>query len=218
MSNSPTYQDLEEHTQPLGIVQVRSPVRSRETLSPVSELNPHMFLAPQNRAYLALTVASVIALIAFFMPYFTVSTVVSGTSTFLNIPLSQSSPLPTAGSDAANGFPWLWLVLLVAVVDITVSAVIVLDSNSLHATVPPIVGACIFLITGLAGFAVLLASIFRANGDISSVNQLLSAHATYRYHVILGIGPGFWLSLLAMLCIAILGGIGLRRAWQAYAG
>jgi hypothetical protein len=41
----------------------------------------------------------------------------------------------------------------------------------------------------------------------------LSQHAITRYHVILGIGLGFWLTLLAMIVIAILGGINLRRVW-----
>ncbi|MGO8946752.1 MAG: hypothetical protein ACLQUY_03615 [Ktedonobacterales bacterium] len=211
MSNSPIWQDQEDLTQPRGYFQIRKPIRAPAPSSPASELDIGTVLDPHNRVYLALSLLSLVALVAFFMPYFTVSTVVSGTPTFLNIPLAQSSPLPTAGSDAANGFPWLWLVLMVAVIDITVAAVLMLDSSgTLSGAVPPIVGPIVFLISGLAGFIVLLISLFAANSDISVVNQI---RATAGYHVILGIGPGFWVSLLAMLCIAILGGVTLRHAW-----
>jgi len=213
MSNSPEWQDQEDLTQPPGYFQVRKPIRSPAHPSPVSELSFGTYLAPQNRGYLAVSFTSLVALVAFFMPYFTVSTVVSGTPTFLNIPLAQSSPLPTAGSDAANGFPLLWLVLLVAVVDITVAAVLVLDSGALHSILPPVVGAIVFLVSGLTGFVVLIASLFRASGDVSTVNQMLNAHVATKYHLILGIGPGFWVSLLAVLCIAVLGGVSLRQEW-----
>jgi len=212
MSNSPTWNDQEDPTQPPGYFQVRKPIRS-STPPPATELNVGLFFDRRNRTYLALSVSGLIALIAFFMPYFTVSAVVSGTPTFLNIPLVESSPLPTAGSDAANGFALLWIVLLAAVIVITVAAVLILDTGTLRA-LTPIIGAIVLLVSGLAGFVVLIVSLFRANSDISFANQLLAgAHTVTKYHVVLGIGLGFWLSLVAMLCVAILGGLSLRRAW-----
>ena len=108
---------------------------------------------------------------------------------------------------------WLWLVLLVAVVVITVAAVLVLDNGALGNMVTPIIGALVFLVSGLVGFVVLIVSLVRASSDISSANHLLNAHSVTKYHIIMGIGPGFWLSLVAMMAIAILGGISLRRAW-----
>jgi hypothetical protein len=211
MSKSPNWQDQEDLTQPPGYFQVRKPVRS--PMAPANEGNLGLYLEIHNRGLVALTISGLVALIAFFMPYFTASTVVTGIPTILNIPLAQSSPLPTAGSDAANGFPLLWLVLLVAVVVITVAAVMVLDNGALRNALTPIVGALVFLISGLIGFVVLIVSLVRASSDISSANHLLNEHSVTKYHIILGIGPGFWLSLVAMMSIAILGGISLRRAW-----
>jgi hypothetical protein len=211
MSNSPNWQDQEDLTQPPGYFQVRKPVRSSAPAA--SEANLGQYLDTRNRSYVVLSISGLVGLIAFFMPYFTASTVVSGIPTFLNIPLAESSPLPTAGSDAANGFPLLWLVLLASVVVITVAAVLVLDTGAVRNAVTPIIGALVFLISGLLGFVVLIVSLVRASSDISSANQLLNAHSVTKYHIILGIGPGFWLSLLAMMSIAILGGISLRRAW-----
>ena len=213
MSNSPDWQGLDDLTQPPGFFQVRKPIPTHSPTAPVGELSMGMFLAPENRTYLSLALGNLIALIAFFMPFFTVSTVVSGTPTFLNIPLAEASPLPTAGSDAANGFPLLWLVLLIAVVGITVAAILVLDSGTPRSLVTPIVGSIVFLISGLTGFAVLIGSLFRAKSDIAAAGAVLNSHPSTHYHLILGIGPGFWLCLLAMLCVATLGGIALRRAW-----
>jgi hypothetical protein len=211
MSKSPNWQDQEDLTQPPGYFQVRKPLRSPKP--PADEGNLGLYLETRNRGLVVLTISGLVALVAFFMPYFTASTVVAGIPTFLNIPLAESSPLPTAGSDAANGFPLLWLVLLVSVVVITVASVLVLDNGALRNALTPIVGALVFLISGLIGFVVLIVSLVKASSDISSANQLLNAHSVTKYHIILGIGPGFWLSLVAMMSIAILGGISLRRAW-----
>jgi hypothetical protein len=211
MSKSPNWQDQEDLTQPPGYFQVRKPVHSPTPTA--NEGNLGLYLETHNRGLVALTISGLVALIAFFLPYFTASTAVSGLPTFLNIPLAESSPLPTAGSDAANGFPLLWLVLLVAVAVITVAAVMVLDNSALRSALTPIVGALVFLISGLIGFVVLIVSLARASSDISSANHLLNEHSVTKYHIILGIGPGFWLSLVAMISIAILGGISLRRAW-----
>jgi hypothetical protein len=211
MSKSSNWQDQEDLTQPPGYFQVRKPHRS--TMPPANEGNLGLYLETRNRGLVVLTVSGLVALIAFFMPYFTASTAVTGIPTFLNIPLAESSPLPTAGSDAANGFPLLWLVLLVSVVVITVAAVLVLDNGALRNALTPIIGALVFLISGLIGFVALIVSLVRASSDISSANQLLNEHSVTKYHIILGIGPGFWLSLVAMMSIAILGGISLRRAW-----
>ncbi|PWT74848.1 MAG: hypothetical protein C5B60_06245 [Chloroflexi bacterium] len=211
MSKPPTWQDQEDLTQPPGYFQVRKPLHS--PTPPSNEGNLASYLDTHNRGLVALTLSGLVALIAFFMPYFTASTVVAGVPTFLNIPLAESSPLPTSGSDAANGFPLLWLVLLVAVVVITVAAVLVLDNSALRNALTPIIGALVFLVSGLIGFVVLIFSLARANSDISSANHLLNEHSVTKYHIILGIGPGFWLSLVAMMAVAILGGISLRRAW-----
>jgi hypothetical protein len=211
MSKSPNWQDQEDLTQPPGYFRARKPVGS--PTPPGNEGNLRLYLDPRNRVLVGLTISGLVALIAFFMPYFTVSTAVTGIPTFLNIPLAESSPLPTAGSDAANGFPLLWLVLLAAVVVITVAAVMVLENGALSHALTPIIGALVFLISGLIGFVVLIVSLVKASSDVSSANQLLNAHSVTKYHMILGIGPGFWLSLVAMVAIAILGGISLRRAW-----
>jgi hypothetical protein len=211
MANAPSRQDQDDLTQPPGYFQVRKPSQSGGPAR-TNELNLALFFDSRNRTYLVVAICGLVALIAFFMPYFTVSTVVAGNPTFLNIPLAQSSPLPTAGSDAANGFALLWSILVVGVAVITMTAILVLDTGFL----PPstaIIGAITFLAGGVLGVIALIASLFRANGDIAQANQLLSQHAVTRYHVILGIGPGFWLTLLAIICIAILGGINLRHVW-----
>jgi hypothetical protein len=211
MANSPNWQDQEDLTQPPSYFQVRKPTHSPGP-GRSADLSLGLFFDSRNRIYLVVAICGLVALTAFFMPYFTVSTVVSNNPTFLNIPLAQSTPLPTAGSDAANGFALLWSILVVAVAVMTMTAILVLDTGSLPPTTT-IIGAVIFLAGGLLGVIALIGSLFRANSDIAQANQLLSQHSITRYHVILGIGLGFWLTLLAMIFITILGGINLRRVW-----
>jgi hypothetical protein len=213
MSQAPSWRDQEEMTQPPGYFQARKQAR---TALPerVAEPGFHLFFDPRNRLYLSLGVCGLVALIAFFMPYFTVSTVATGVPTFLNIPLAQSSPLPTAGSDAANGFGLLWLILLVAVIVMTMTAILVLETdNSRVPTLATKVGAVIFLVGGLSGFAVLIAALVKATNDVAQADHQLNAHSITRYHLILGIGLGFWATLLAIVAIAVLGGISTRRAF-----
>jgi hypothetical protein len=213
MSHASSWRDQDELTQPPGYFQVRKQAR---TAVPERVVEPsfHLFFDARNRVYLALAVCGLVALTAFFMPYFTVSTVATGVPTFLNIPLAQSSPLPTAGSDAANGFAVMWLILLVAVIVMTMTAILVLETDIARGTTPTAkVCAVIFLLGGLAGIAVLIAAVVKATNDVTQADQLLNVHSITRYHLILGIGLGFWATLLAMLAIAVLGGLNLRRAF-----
>jgi|GEM_PF-2311671 hypothetical protein len=213
MANPPNGYDQDELTRPPGYFQVRKPMRPpAPARPPSSDVDFSLFFDPRNRAYLALAVCGLIALIAFFVPYFTVSTVTTATPTFLNIPLAQSTPATTTGADAANGFGLLWLVLLAALVVIVVASILVLDTGLLRA-LTPIIAAIAFVVCGLLGFVVLIVSLFRANGDIAQANHILNQHSAVQYQVILGLGPGFWLSLLAMLAIAIIGGLRLRALW-----
>jgi hypothetical protein len=213
MTQASGWRDQDENTQPPGYFQVR---KSARTAVPERAAEPgfRLFLDARNRIYLGLATFGLVALIAFFMPYFTVSTVASGAPTFLNIPLAQSSPLPTAGSDAANGFAVMWLILLVAVIVMTTTAILVMETDTLHGiALTAKVGAIVFLVGGLTGFAVLIAALVKATNDVAQANHLLNVHSVTRYHLILGIGLGFWTTMLAMLAICVLGAIDLRRAF-----
>jgi hypothetical protein len=213
MSHASSWRDQDEMTQPPGYFQVRKQARTAVP-DRVAEPSLRVFFDARNRVYLALGVFGLVALTAFFMPYFTVSTVATGVPTFLNIPLAQSSPLPTSGSDAANGFAIMWLILAVAVIIMTMTAILVLEIDIARGISPTAkVGAVIFLAGGLAGISVLIAALVKATNDVAQAGSLLNAHSVTRYHLILGIGLGFWVTLVAMAAIAVLGGVNLRRAF-----
>jgi hypothetical protein len=213
MSHASSWRDQDEMTQPPGYFQVRKQARTAVP-DRVAEPSLRVFFDPRNRVYLTLGVFGLVALTAFFMPYFTVSTVATGVPTFLNIPLAQSSPLPTAGSDAANGFAVMWLILAVAVIIMTMTAILVLEIDNAYGTsLTAKVGAVISLAGGVVGISVLIAALVKATNDVAQADSLLNAHSVTRYHLILGIGLGFWVTLVAMAAIAVLAGFNLRRAF-----
>ena len=213
MSHASSWRDQDEMTQPPGYFQVRKHARTAVP-ERIAEPSFRLFFDPRNRVYLTIAVFGLVALTGFFMPYFTVSTVATSVPTFLNIPLAQSSPLPTAGSDAANGFAVMWLILLVAVIVMTMTAILMLETDIARSTSTIAkIGALIFLVGGLAGIAVLISALVKATNDVAQADGLLNAHSITKYHLILGIGLGFWATLIAMVAITVLGGVNLRRAF-----
>ena len=160
----------------------------------------------QNRGYVIAGGAAIIAFIAFFLPYVSVSGTLVGL-----VPVSAS------GSSVGS---WLWIEFLGVLVVIAVSAVFLFRSNLLSGTVNMPIGQQIkygkYLLLGGSILALLIHLLFLLNYSALGLGYV-GINAAYSVVVNMSLSFGYWLFMLAVIAMVVGSVFALRTPVAAVA-